>query len=371
MRTADYERWQQLDFVVGIKVELSNNHTCRGVKGEFVDICDELAGEYPKDFKFVGWHPHCRCHAVPILKTPEEMKADNERIMRGEEPSEKSVNEVKEMPKNFNEWMKNNEERIKSAKSMPYFIKDNGTVLGASLSSQSNSMAVGDYSVTRRIDLTKKEKKLIHSGISTIKNAPIFENFQKIEITNEIDPTEPGVMMTWNNGVLKIHTHEVTLNNGDKSSAARELASAFDKLQKGKWGEASFYEEYAIECLFHESVHSHQIIPLFASRFSADYAIHEACTQMYARENYHNILTLFGAVPNHQLMIRINGLGYKSTCNSLRTFFQNPDGTMKTSLLREIAICEKEPEFALRELLVKRGYSFEEIKQFFIMLKIY
>lgn len=184
MRTADYERWQQLDFVVGIKVELINNHTCRGVKGEFVDICDELAGEYPKDFKFVGWHPHCRCHAVPILKTPEEMKADNERIMRGEEPSE-----VKEMPKNFNEWMKNNEERIKSAKSMPYFIKDNGTVLGASLSLQSNSMAVGDYSVTRQIDLTKKEKKLIHSGISTIKKAPIFENFQKIEITNEIDPT--------------------------------------------------------------------------------------------------------------------------------------------------------------------------------------
>lgn len=177
--------------------------------------------------------------------------------------------------------------------------------------------------------------------------------------------------MSWNNGVLKIHTHEVTLNNGDKFSAARELASAFDKLQKGKWNVASFYKEYAIECLFHESVHSHQIKPLFASRFSADYAIHEACTQMYARENYHNILTLFGAVPNHQLMIRINGLGYKSTCNSLRTFFQNPDGTMRTDLLREIAICKKEPTDTMRDILVGRGYTVDEIERFFIMLERY
>lgn len=26
-RTADHERWQQLDFIVGIEVHLSNNHT--------------------------------------------------------------------------------------------------------------------------------------------------------------------------------------------------------------------------------------------------------------------------------------------------------------------------------------------------------
>ncbi len=111
---------------------LSNNHTCRGTKGEFVDICDELAGEYPKDFKFVGWHPHCRCHAGPILKTPEEMKSDNERIMRGEEPSEGSANEVKGMPGNFNEWMKDNDERIGRAEkrnTLPYFLKDNSKII--------------------------------------------------------------------------------------------------------------------------------------------------------------------------------------------------------------------------------------------------
>ena len=29
-RTADHERWQNLDFVVGIEIHLSGNHTCKG-----------------------------------------------------------------------------------------------------------------------------------------------------------------------------------------------------------------------------------------------------------------------------------------------------------------------------------------------------
>jgi hypothetical protein len=45
-RTADYTRWQDLDFVVGIEIKLSNNHTLNGIA--FRDICDELKGLYPK-----------------------------------------------------------------------------------------------------------------------------------------------------------------------------------------------------------------------------------------------------------------------------------------------------------------------------------
>lgn len=67
-RTADYERWQDIDFVVGIQVVRSNNpYEC--------DVCGSLAGKYPKDFKFVGWHPNCRCRAIPILATDEEFDA--------------------------------------------------------------------------------------------------------------------------------------------------------------------------------------------------------------------------------------------------------------------------------------------------------
>lgn len=124
-RTADYVRHQQLDFVVGIEVHLSGNHTLNGKP--FEDICDELAGRYPKDFKFTGWHPLCRCYTTTILKTPEEMAEDDRRIMAGEEPmpSEESGNYVPDVPEGFGKWIDGNTERIERAKSLPYFMRDN------------------------------------------------------------------------------------------------------------------------------------------------------------------------------------------------------------------------------------------------------
>jgi hypothetical protein len=120
-RTSDHLRWQQMDFVVGIEIRMSNNHPVE-------DICDELAGRYPKDFKFTGWHPFCRCHAVAVLKTEEEMKNDTQRILDGEEPLTGSVNEVKDFPLGFKGWIKDNKVRISAAEergTLPYFIRDN------------------------------------------------------------------------------------------------------------------------------------------------------------------------------------------------------------------------------------------------------
>jgi hypothetical protein len=122
-RTSDYDRWQDMDFIVGIKICLSNNHTLNGKP--FSDICDELKGNYPKDFKFTGWHPHCRCHVETIMKTREELDEDLDRMLRGEEPTQGSVNEVKEVPKAFDDWIEGNKERAKGWASMPYFAKDN------------------------------------------------------------------------------------------------------------------------------------------------------------------------------------------------------------------------------------------------------
>ena len=133
-RTADYERWQDLDFVVGMRIVLSNNHTLNGEP--FEDICDQLSaplgskatsgrGCYPKDFKFTGWHPLCRCHTESILKTREEMAADNARILAGEPVSPRSVNTVDDVPKEFKDWVENNTSRIVRANQLPYFMTDN------------------------------------------------------------------------------------------------------------------------------------------------------------------------------------------------------------------------------------------------------
>lgn len=139
-RTADYERYQQLDFVVGIEIRLSNNHTCNGLP--LYDICDELCGRYPKDFKFTGWHPHCRCHVVSILKTEEELMRENEAILAGEEPTEESVNRVADVPERFREWIDNNKERAKGWATMPYFVRQNPNYVA--------NFRVDTYSVSER-----------------------------------------------------------------------------------------------------------------------------------------------------------------------------------------------------------------------------
>ena len=125
-RTADHERWKKMDFVVGIEIHLSNNHNCKGIpKGMFHDICDDLKGRYPKDFKFTGWHPHCRCYATSILKTDEEVAEDTKKILRGEKPTDESENTVSDVPEGFKVWVKDNDERAKTHYSVPYFVKDN------------------------------------------------------------------------------------------------------------------------------------------------------------------------------------------------------------------------------------------------------
>ncbi|MEG1644052.1 MAG: hypothetical protein RR293_07915, partial [Bacteroidales bacterium] len=87
-------------------------------------VCERLVGRYPKYFKFKGWHPQCRCHAVPILKTIEELKGDTERIINGEPTNTDSVNTVNQMPDSFTNWIEENKGRF-GANNTPYFIRDN------------------------------------------------------------------------------------------------------------------------------------------------------------------------------------------------------------------------------------------------------
>lgn len=113
-REAEQARWREEDFVVGYEIKRSGTpYPC--------PVCESLAGKYPKDFKWNGWHPNCRCYQVPILKTEEEFWKD-------EGESATSINKVKYLPDNFREWVNDNEDRIESAKdknTVPFFLTDN------------------------------------------------------------------------------------------------------------------------------------------------------------------------------------------------------------------------------------------------------
>lgn len=130
-RTADQERWRQLDFVIGYRVVLSDNHP-------EPDICNDLSakrgekgsrGVYPKDFVFKGWHPQCRCYVVPILADEKEFDKIQEAILN-DEPIPESKSVIREPNKYFQDWWKSNKSRVAEAQSLPYWVKDNSRMLG-------------------------------------------------------------------------------------------------------------------------------------------------------------------------------------------------------------------------------------------------
>ena len=115
-RMSDHKRWQNTGFVLGFEVKLSGNHPVP-------DICDDLAGEYPKEFIFRGWHPQCRCYAVP-LKPDEQTFGDYlDSIKNGE--SFDFTGQVEDPPAGLTQWMNDNKDRIAGWKNVPYFMKDN------------------------------------------------------------------------------------------------------------------------------------------------------------------------------------------------------------------------------------------------------
>lgn len=118
-RTAEQERWSQMDFVVGYEIKLSGSHPAE-------DICDMLKGKYPKDFVWTGWHPSDLCYKIPILKTEEEF------WNYGEAKDKPSSREVTDVPDAFKKWVVDNEARINAAQrrgTLPFFLKDNPLVI--------------------------------------------------------------------------------------------------------------------------------------------------------------------------------------------------------------------------------------------------
>ena len=86
------------------------------------DICDHLKGKYPKDFKFVGWHPQCICFTVPVLPSAAEYDRFEEALLNGKSYDLKG--QIKDNPQ-MEEYINKNIDRIKKYAKKPYWIKDN------------------------------------------------------------------------------------------------------------------------------------------------------------------------------------------------------------------------------------------------------
>lgn len=151
-RRADNARWQDMDFVLGQRVQLSKSHPRE-------DICDKLQGDYPKDFIFDGWHPQCFCFCTPILISEDEMAKVTEAALRGEkyEPQGKPITDY---PDSFKDWVTEHSEAIAKARQRgtePYFITNNAQAIDNIL----NPEAAGKSSVNTDSSLMAAVKETV------------------------------------------------------------------------------------------------------------------------------------------------------------------------------------------------------------------
>lgn len=149
-RKAEQERWRQFDFVVGYEIKPSQTAKRK------TDICDFLAGKYPKDFVWTGWHPLCKDFATPIFNTLEEQAE-----------GKAGVNEVKDVPDAFKQYIGTNAYRIMKARAKgtePFFIRDNAELIDRILNDKPKKdvylpKGVSDASIWEQ-NTTEIEKKL-------------------------------------------------------------------------------------------------------------------------------------------------------------------------------------------------------------------
>ena len=94
-RSAEQERWARMDYIKGKEIKTTNNLSHKP------DMCDLLAGVYPKDSYWTGWHVNCMCYAIPVIMSEEE-------YWSGSQPTNT-------MPMNFTSWVNDNKDKVKQS----------------------------------------------------------------------------------------------------------------------------------------------------------------------------------------------------------------------------------------------------------------
>lgn len=121
---SNFKKRQQQDFVVGQKISVSPQHKPSDDKGGIV--CVHLQGLYPKEFDFTyRWHVKCKCVSQSVLKTKQELSEDMDLILDGKPPKTLSINDVKGVPDNYVQYIKNNEKKWENWATKPRTFTNN------------------------------------------------------------------------------------------------------------------------------------------------------------------------------------------------------------------------------------------------------
>lgn len=270
-RTADMERMQQLDFVIGYEIKRSRHpYPCK--------ICDMMQGKYPKDFQWLGNHPNCRCYVVPIIQQGAEATAV-------------------EMNPKFTQWLSENADRLND-NNLPMFLwGDNKEVTNiisakklmqkasaASIEVETLSKSVAEKfkGFTTEVNL-KSEQSILrkvtneyNGDFSLVKDAvrttiiipenkmqECFDYLQKSSIFARIKKQAPEKHLGYSGILTNINTSqgvmaEVQVNTAKMIYAKEKPSSAIRIIGKERWQQIKnevgvegglghkYYEEYRV-----------------------------------------------------------------------------------------------------------------------------
>lgn len=355
---ADHERWQALDFVLGYEVQVS------GTNPNVCPLCMELAGKYPKEFKFVGWHPHCRCHALPILEKPQAFKARQQALLRGERIP--PIGAVKAPPDNFTAHLANNTDRIASAQrngTLPYYLRDNYKVAKDGsltpifrLSEASSDPQAETYPQawrTKNLAIAKiRHNQRTDKQIETIqlqlklrelriqidetdkalpKAAKWFRNGRDIGYEKDKDgftiltPDGKRKRITKRTVIIKLSTETGVNGSTDRRGTiwitkrrGEQCCSAIKKIKAGKVDKITKNEADAMATLWHEITHNRNLITENVWLTADETMTMEMMNEFVARKTLPEFYKALGATktPWVEFMTNRNTTGYNPMVNS-------------------------------------------------------
>jgi hypothetical protein len=166
-RRAQILAWSLNPLIKAYEIRLSNNHTTT-VNGKTVplrDMCDDLAGIYPKTFMWEGWHPQCRCTLIPIVISTSEFGNFAKAIK--EQKAWTAPTTVTELPDNFKKWLEDNKDRLAASQQQPYFVSENQGIINA----------VKNATVVQPVETKPVEQKTLTTNITDAQeNAKSIKN---------------------------------------------------------------------------------------------------------------------------------------------------------------------------------------------------
>lgn len=245
-RKADHDRWQKMDFVLGIEIKrsASNHGPCK--------ICDVMIGKYPKGFVFTGFHPFCICYAVPVMMNHEEFA---DFLLDKKIPEGKIITTL---PGAAEKYIRDNEEQLSRTK--PYWYKGNFIRNEQFTSSISLTSNIQENSFN---DLLNRAKQL---GINTKRFEPAIEGkyseIVKASLEKEIERIE-RITLEKETAKRKLYSAVVKTENEIRMNKTFETSVAFDKDgnvildKRGESRSVSFTKEECEKMKDTISTHNH------------------------------------------------------------------------------------------------------------------